>query len=233
MSAALGLFRLQLIDRQVDRALTQLKDIQKSLDDDSDLVELTGKLEKAQIEFDLVSQALQTAGADTQSQQVKISQAESNLYGGQVHNPKELQDLQNDVVSLKKRLDTLEERELETMSELDTVEKELGILRSSLEALKLNRDSAQSELLASKSVLNKELEKLTQERQATLDAISMEHRRLYEGLRSSKRGVAVVEITDGVCSGCGTILNAALQQNARSSSLLVSCPTCNRILYAA
>jgi len=233
MSAALGLFRLQLIDRQVDRAQTQLKEIQKSLDDNSELVELTGKIEKVQSEIDSVNQAVRTAGADTQSQQEKISQAESSLYSGQVHNPKELQDLQNDVASLKKRLDTLEERELASMTELDAAEKELGMLRASLEELKIKRESSISVLLGSKSLLNRELEKLTEERQATLDPISMEHRNMYEQLRRSKRGVAVVEITDGSCSGCGTTLTAAMQQNARSLSHLVACPTCNRILYGA
>ena len=41
---------------------------------------------------------------EAQSQQIKIQQAELSLYGGLVRNPKELQDLQADIASLKETL---------------------------------------------------------------------------------------------------------------------------------
>ena len=97
MSASLGLFRLQQVDRQIDRAQSQLNEIRKTLENDVELHEAMLRLDVAQKEYHHTRHDLQLAEAEAQSQQIKIQQAEASLYGGSVHNPKELQDLQNDI----------------------------------------------------------------------------------------------------------------------------------------
>src|SRR5687768_18403957 len=82
--------------------------------------------------------ALKLSEAEVEKQSIKIEQTESSLYGGRVHNPKELQDLQKDVASLKRHLSTLEERELEAMLVAETTEKDLQNAKSILERLQSN-----------------------------------------------------------------------------------------------
>ena len=71
--------------------------------------------------------------AEVEKQRIKIEQTEASLYGGHVHNPKELQDLQKDVASLKRHLETLEERQLEAMLVVETIRKRLHNAKSLLE----------------------------------------------------------------------------------------------------
>ena len=75
------------------------------------------------------------------------------------------------------------------------------------------------------------MESFVQEREAALAPIEIPLLSSYEDLRKQKRGVAVSEVEDGACASCGTTLNAALQQNARSQKLAY-CPSCGRILFA-
>ena len=63
----------------------------------------------------------------------RVGQAEASLYGGHVQNPKELQDLQKDVASLKRHLETLEERELEAMEAAENAEKDFAAAEADLE----------------------------------------------------------------------------------------------------
>src|ERR1041385_8637896 len=112
MSAALGLYRLQQVDSQIDHVQARQKWIRDTLQNDASLRAATQAFTSADSKYKESSQALKLAEAEVEKQRIKIEQTESSLYGGTVRNPKELQDLQKDIVSLKKHLETLEERQL-------------------------------------------------------------------------------------------------------------------------
>lgn len=232
MSASLGLFRLQQVDSQIDRVRMQLDAIRQTLENDTELREALTRAETAQVENHHASHALKIAEAEVDAQRIKIEQAEASLYSGNVKNPKELQDLQKEVASLKKYITTLEERQLETMLKAETAENDLQKARTELEKIKSRLGSEHGKLIEEQSTLNKQLERLAEEREASLAPIDINLLDVYEGLRQQKRGMAVTEIADNACSACGTTLNASVQQNARSQKLLVNCPTCGRILFA-
>ncbi len=232
MSASLGLYRLQQVDRQIDRSRTQLDTIRKTLENDVELREAVNRVENTQADHLRSHHELKNATAEADAQKIKIEQAESSLYGGRVQNPKELQDLQKDIVSLKKYLSTLEERELEAMIKTENSENVLQKAKTELELMQARLGNEHKNLIADQSRIMTELERLAEEREAALGPIEGNLLQIYENLRQQKRGVAIAEISDGACASCGTTLNAALQQNARSPKQLANCPSCGRILFA-
>ncbi len=232
MSASLGLYRLQQVDRQIDRSRTQLDTIRKTLENDVELRQAINLVETTQTDHFHSHHELKNATAEADAQKIKIEQAESSLYGGRVQNPKELQDLQKDIVSLKKHLATLEERELEAMIKAENSEDVLQKAKTELELIQARLGNEHKNLIADQSRIMIELERLTEEREAALGPIESNLLQTYESLRQQKRGVAIAEINDGACASCGTTLNAALQQNARSPKQLANCPSCGRILFA-
>ena len=96
MSASLGLYRLQQVDSQIDRARGQLNTIHKTLENDTELQEALNRVTMTQTNNHHASHSLKNAEAEVDAQKIKIENAESSLYGGRVQNPKELQDLQKD-----------------------------------------------------------------------------------------------------------------------------------------
>lgn len=233
MSAALGLFRLQQVDRQMDQAQVRLSAIQQILENDA---ELRAALEQSAQAGDFHQQAeraVREAEAGVQAQQVKIEQAESSLYGGRVHNPKELQDLQQDIASLKRFLSILEERQLDAMLEVEASQASLKTAESALDGLQSRRGNQHTQLLEERSTLARTLDRLGTERQAAVGNVTAQALEIYERLRQQRRGIAVAEISENTCSACGAPLTAALQQSARSPQQVSHCPTCSRILYAA
>lgn len=232
MSASLGLFRLQQVDRKIDRVRSQLETIRQTLENDVELQESLKRTEAAQAEHYHANQGLKNIEAEAHAQKIKIEHAESSLYGGAVKNPKELQDLQKDIVSLKKHMDTLEERELEAMLKAESTEAALQSAKTDLELMQARLGNEHKKLIVEQSALIAEMEQLVEEREAALGPIDATLLQTYESLRLQKRGVAVTEINDNTCSSCGATLNAALQQNARSAKQLMNCPSCGRILYS-
>ena len=231
MSASLGLFRLQQVDSKIDRARTKLEAIRQALENDAELREALKRAETTKAEHDRVNQILKNSEAEVKAQSIKIQQTEASLYSGSVKNPKELQDLQKEIASLKKHLITLEERELEAKVNAEQTEMEMETAKTALEILQARLGNEHQKMIADQTSLTLEVERLTEERGAVLGPIDAALLQIYDDLRQQKRGVAVTEVTDNSCSSCGATLNAALQQSARSSKLM-NCPSCGRILYS-
>ncbi len=232
MSAALGLFRLQQVDSRIAQAEARRRKIQETLENYSELQAALQKLGAAEQEAHRFDQQRRAAEEGARDQQLKIQQAESSLYGGKVHNPKELQDLQADVVSLKKHLATTEDQELEAMVQLETSQAAVEAARQQVESIRSRLEGENRHLLDEQSALERDLQGLQSERQAAVSAVDPRALERYEALREQRRGVAVAEITDNACGACGTTLTAAFQQSARHAAEPVFCPSCGRILYA-
>jgi predicted nucleic acid-binding Zn-ribbon protein len=48
-----------------------------------------------------------------------------------------------------------------------------------------------------------------------------------------KRGTGVVPVQNGICKGCNMRLPPQLQNILRSGATIESCPSCQRLIYAA
>lgn len=232
MSASLGLFRLQQVDRQIDRARTRLEVIQKTIENDSEMRAACAQYDGTNGENQRALTNAKNAEAEVDGLKIKIEQTESSLYSGAVKNPKELQDLQRDVASLKKHLSVLEERQLEAMLLAETKSTEFDKAQANLVLVQSRLGVEHKKLIEEQAELTKQMESLVHEREAAQAPIEANLLASYEDLRKQKRGVAVTEVDDDACASCGTTINAALQQNARSQKQLAYCPSCGRILFA-
>jgi predicted nucleic acid-binding Zn-ribbon protein len=232
MSAALGLYRLQQVDSQIDQIQARLRAIQQTLENDVTLRTANEGLASADGKHHETDRALKLSEAEVEKQRIKIQQTEASLYGGKVQSPKELQDLQKDVASLKRHLETLEERQLEAMLAAEEAENHLQTARTDLARIQSNLAEQNVDLTRESETLRKDLERLSSEREAVVQDIAAQALNAYDQLRKQKRGIAITTITDDSCGACGTTLTASQRQSARSTTQLFHCPTCGRILYA-
>lgn len=233
MSSALGLYRLQQVDYRIDQIQARLDAIQKTLENDLELRKAMDAVSVSESRHKVSSSEVKESESEVESQRIKIEQAETSLYGGQVKNPKELQDLQMDVASLKKYLATLEERELEAMVRAEETEKMLEDANNKLQQVRSNLIDQNHDLTKESDSLHKDLEILNSERNAVVDNLAETAIEIYENLRQQKRGIAVASMVENSCSACGTTLTQSQHQNARSTDQFFFCPTCGRIVYAS
>jgi len=232
MSQISNLYRLQHIDSQFDAAKLKLQNIEKILADNFSILTAQTNLTQADNNHKLLSKKLREAETRSYDTRIKIELTEKSLYSGKIQNPKELQELQNEIASLKRLMAGLEDKQLAVMMEVE--ESETKLMWASEELLEIQKKQIEQNagLSAEKTKLVSDIERLGAERNAALPTISSTDIGLYEQLRKSRNGVAVVKISSKACPACGTTLTAALVQAAQSTGQLVRCPTCGRILYS-
>jgi len=232
MSQVIILFRLQKIDTQRDQISVRIAEISRLIESNQTIRHAQEVLTQAEQSLKAAQKSLKTIEDAVQAQRNKLEQGERALYGGRIHIPKELQDLQNDVLSLKKHLATLEDQQLEAMLAQEQSE---AVHQQALELMKVAQAQFAQEkagLSGEQMTLTKELSRLDAERQATVAPVSPENLKLYERLRLQKRGMAIASLSDDGCDACGATLTPADKQIARSPSQIFYCPSCGRILYA-
>lgn len=232
MSQSFNLYQLQKIDTQLDRINTRLSEIERTLASDKDVKQADQNSKNKRTQLSSASKALQIIEESVQSKRIKIEQSESALYSGQVRNPKELQDLQAEITSLKKFLKDLEDQQLDAMIQFEEAEKQSqdsDQLLIKAQNLAMERNAA---LNSEYSLLLKEKEKLLIEKEAATGQIVEGNLSIYNHLRVQKNGIVVATIDEDSCSVCGSIINPAERQAARSPSKICYCQFCGRILYA-
>jgi uncharacterized protein len=231
MNQAFHLFRLQQIDIQIDQITASLNEIEKLLNGDETVNNARHSLESASKQLHLDQHNLKQLEFAVKEQQIKIVQIESTLYGGKVRNPKELQDLQKDITSIKKHLAGIEDQQLEAMMKVEETEKQVADAQLNVNQAQAAFAEKSSGWLGQKEQFLRLLDRLKAERTTATPPITEENIRLYDTARKKKNGVAVTSVKDNSCTVCGANIRPMEIQAARNSQELVFCTTCGRIFY--
>lgn len=233
MSQAFKLYRLQQLDSQLDRIRLRKEEISRALADDLELRQAQETAQKTGQALQAGKKELQHAEQAVKDQRIKIEQTEAALYGGKVRNPKELQDLQNESAALKRYLGVLEDRQIEAMiSEEELSSQNQQAIDQVTNAQKAFDERCQK-LREEQARLEKDIPHLLEDRKAAASSITADEQKLYDQLRSQRRGIAVTAVKDRACQSCGTVLNAMLLDQLRTSPQISRCDHCGRILYLA
>lgn len=232
MSRPLNLYRLQQIDSRVDQADIRLKEIEALLSDDVNLRKATALAARAEKNLLAAQKEQRLAESKVKDQRIKIEQVEATLYSGTVRNPKELQDMQNEVAALKRFLDILEERQLEAMLVVDDINVQFVEAHQKLLKYQAHTEKQQAGLIQERELLQDKRSESLEQRQVAINTVTPDDLLIYDRLREQRAGVAVAKVEERACSACGSTLTAALHQAARSPSQVVFCDSCGRILYA-
>jgi predicted nucleic acid-binding Zn-ribbon protein len=151
---------------------------------------------------------------------------------GLVTNPKDLERMQQELVSLTRRISDLEDTELEVMEQLETAQAEHDRLAERLTAL----DARIAELTASREAtageVTREAAGLTDERKVPASGVPADLLALYDRIRAQKGGVGAAPLRARRCGGCSLELTAAdLGAIAKApTDEVLRCEECNRIL---
>jgi predicted nucleic acid-binding Zn-ribbon protein len=226
-----NLYRLQVIDGQLDALKARLAELDHLLSTHSEL-------DAARAEEGLALQAQNTAREhanqseeDNRLQLNKIKDTDQALYGGNVRNPKELQDLQNDIASMQKHQTVLEERQLQAMMALEESESASARSHQAVLAIETRRTEQEKTWQLEQAEVRAQLQTMEMQAEAALAAVLPEDLSLYQSLRKSKRGRAVVKMESDSCPGCGVTPSATRLDAARNGQEIVLCGNCGRILY--
>lgn len=165
---------------------------------------------------------------DSMSQ--KAAAEERRLYDGSVANARELDSIRHEVENLARRRSDREDELLTVMQMLEDLEKEDREASERSDALRANVDEVERTASEELERIAGELDERSEARAALSATIDPELLELYEDLRPQKKGVAAVELVDGVCQGCHEQLSAVYVDRLKRATGPKRCEHCRRIL---
>jgi predicted nucleic acid-binding Zn-ribbon protein len=233
--AQLKLLDVQELDSRQGQLRHQLANLPESKELDAlaaTRAEVDDRARDARIRVDDLTRDQKKSDADVEQVKARRKRDQDRMDRGLVSNPKDLEHMQQELVSLERRISELEDIELEVMEQLETAQAEfeqlsgrLAEIDDQVAGLTKARDEKSGEV-------QEQLTQLAGEREQAAAGIPEALLTVYDRLREQKGGVGAAALRARRCGGCSLELTAAdLRAIAQApSDELLRCEECNRIL---
>jgi uncharacterized protein len=228
---------LELAD--LDTELARLDHRRRTLPESAELDRLAARsaqirdaITRADTELSDLDREQARAERDVDQVRVRIDKDQERLDGGKVSSARELESLQSEVLSLRRRQSDLEEIVLELMerreaaqSARDSAAAEQDIVGSETATVETSRDAALGEI-------GEEATKASSARASVAAGVPDELLALYDKLRDTHGGVGAAMLRRGRCEGCHVSLSTVDFNAVRNAppDEVVRCEECRRIL---
>ena len=228
------ILELQLLDNEIMQANTKLKslpEIEQLLHIEKRVTAANDELSVVKGESDQIALELRRGEVDVETVTDRIKKDEARLSSGNA-TPKELEQLQHEVESLKKRQEALEEIELEIMIRNDAVIARSNTLTTDLSSLQTLKDEISGRLQSATDEINKVIAEKNTARTLVANKIEKALLDLYEKIRGNGGGVGAAALVGNKCNGCNLAINAVEMERIKSLAKdeLLRCEECRRIL---
>lgn len=230
MSPAEDLYHLQEVEIQIVRSRKRIQEIAAMLANNETVNAAREQVTSAENTLNPLLTKARDIDLEMQTTKKKAQDAEQRLYSGAVKNPKEMQEIQQEITALNKRYAELETTVLETMMLAEEAEAALQTARHDLETVTSDWESDHQQLLEEKSKLEVQVPPLLDKRRGQLAAIAPDDLKIYEALKQKKGGRAVAVMEGNSCQACFVEQNRAIEREVRQGQKLVYCGNCGRIL---
>ena len=155
-------------------------------------------------------------------------------YKGQlmeVKTNKEYQAMQKEMAAAEHDVRAHEDKLLEHMEQAETFAAQLKAAESALKAEQTVVARDQKLLEAERTEIERELARLTAARKEIVAMLPRDALSLFERVAHGRKGVAVAEARDGLCTVCHVRLRPQMFNEVRRNDGLHQCDSCTRILY--
>jgi len=225
---------VQELDSRVDQLRHQLGTLPETVEIASLAAtrqELDNQLRDARIVAEDLILEQKKADADVEQVRARRERDRTRMDQGLITNPKDLERMQHELVSLERRITSLEDDELEVMARLEDAQKDVDSLTAQIATIDERIAALGSARDEKAGDLNVSLAEATRDRASAIEGMPEDLMALYEKIRSAQ-GVGAAALRARQCGGCHMTLNPAdLAVIAKApADDVVRCEECSRIL---
>ena len=219
----------------VDAELFQCRKVQKQKP--QELEQVTAEVAAQTAKVKLTDERLKSLQLSQKEKEVELQTHEASvkkLQGQlfQVKTNKEYSTMQREIDTLKADNSMLEETILKRFEEIDAAsqerQREQRLLAEHQERLRREQQRIEQELAA----LAEQMAQLEKRRQTILPDVPQPTLVTYERILSIRDGLALVPLISESCGGCHRRLPPQVISQVYLQADLVTCESCNRILYS-
>lgn len=232
MNQALAdLYELQKVDSALDLAKKQFQALdpgraEKAAEETARALAERLARERDDSHGDLTDSELELQGVEK-----KKKDYETKLYSGRVTSPKELIDIQHEIEALGRQRDSLDERILTLMEQVETRRDQAAESEQNLKAAESALAEKQTQYKTAARALAVRIDSLSKQRAEMTTRIPAPLLKRYDAFRAAKHGVGIGKVEGNTCGACHTNLPANLIRRAIETDSVELCENCGRILY--
>ena len=228
---------LELAD--LDTELGRLGHRRRTLPENAELAQLGERSAKvrdamtiADTNLSDLDRDLARAEKDVEQVRVRIQKDNQRLDAGQVSNARELESLQNEVTSLKRRQNDLEEVVLDLMERREAAQALRDGAAAEGETVSADETAATVRRDVSLTEIEEQAAKATAARAAIVADVPAELLALYDKISASTGGRGAALLRRGQCGGCRETLSTVEQNEVRAAAPdeVIRHEECGRIL---
>ena len=231
MTTVRQMFALQELDIVLDRVQDEHDRVENELNNGDTVKNLETELERDAELLQETELQQKATKLEADSQKERSESLNSQLYGGEVTNPRDLESLEREASNVLVIVEQQESALAEITEKVEEAQTKKSKLESKLDEAKAAWEIRRTELQASLKELNAEKAGFEGRRSKMTDSLDPSTLERYEALRKSKGGLAVAKVERGLCQGCRMSLPTHQQQRVRSGRQEVLCSSCGRLLF--
>ncbi|MCX6017788.1 MAG: hypothetical protein NTZ50_04670 [Chloroflexi bacterium] len=233
MSTAETLHRLQLLDTAIDVIRRRVFEIDQHAKGTPALAHTREEAARAEAELTAAQVALDSIETEERTIDAKIEAEDKRLYAGTIRDPKELVEVQTEVQELRRRRVGMDDVQMAALERVEDARNDVVRCRASLQQGEVNFVSDVAAGRAERKQLIAKLTGQAEQRTALVSGLPKTALDLYQSIRTKKQnGVAVAEIRNGACAGCGESVSSSAAQQAHTGNGTALCSNCGRLLYS-
>jgi len=225
------LIALQQVELEIFKAEEGLRELPKNIEEIESIIQARKRsLDAIDEEIASYEQRKEPLEAELKENQAILDAADARIK--RIKTNKEFLALQREIDLAKKRKADLEEQILSIMERIEKKSMERERIRESFNADRAVLEERKAKVEQQIRELEAVLADYRGKDKALREGVDPSLLSRYDRIKNSKKGLAVVACVDGVCRGCHMHIQPQLFNELVRGDKLITCPSCQRILYA-
>lgn len=221
---------LQNVCLQLDELETERKEVTERLETNRGFLQkLVDDLEGQKTELDEIRALQQQKQEDLKEIQEQHTKRKKRLTS--VSSTKEYAAVEKEIEVLKKSVEQTEEELLHLAEVIENTQLNIEEKEEKVSQLKEGMSADEKDATKQLKELESRIAELRAEETKSRDSVAKRVLYKYDFIRSRRPGLALVAASDEHCEGCFMSLPAQLYIEVQRGETLVTCPSCQRILY--
>jgi hypothetical protein len=226
------------------RVLIELQDLEQKIHSlQKEISETPGRIKTLQDELERLRQAHQDRAShaaelqkrrrafegEVDMMRTKLSRLKDQLMA--VKTNKEYTAMLHEIQGVEGQIRGEEDKILDAMEEAEQLERELKVGEGQLKGRESELEESIRKLEGTVPVREAEVAKLLTERALMEERVAADLLSRYRQIADLRRGIALAEARDELCSACHVRIRPQVYANLRNTENIFYCDSCNRILF--
>lgn len=214
---------IQILDKQIASGQGELDNRKASIEKNkTSIAEFKERLKTGEQRQREIEAEIEDENAKLKDRQTKLMSVQTN---------REYQSILKETEDTKQQNKQREEELLLLIEQTESIKTKISELTALCESEETELQEETATIATKAKDLEAQKSKIQKDRDKQAKKVNSKFLKRYEMLRQKRNGLAMAGVTNGVCKGCNMNIPPQLFNNLLREDEILSCPTCNRMMY--